>query len=188
MSDEQRAASTSPSSVSRLASVSEPAALAATSGARVGVSHETRQAAARAEHPLEQDAGGQRLLGQGRLELGQVAVGDLADRQRCLERLAVTAEVEQAAVVAASATTTPERPVTCRASWTAIIVASVPELVNRSWSMAGNRPVISSASRSSSSWVAPIDQPRSRRARTASATGSGEWPSSPAVKSPSRSR
>jgi hypothetical protein len=55
--------------------------------------------------------------------------------------------------------TTARRPVIPRASRTALIVASVPELTSRTCSTGATRPMISSASSTSPGVGAPKDRP-----------------------------
>ena len=63
----------------------------------------------------------------------------------------------------------------------------MPELVKRTWSIDSNRAQISAASSTSNGPGAPIAQPRSSWAITASRTAGTSWPNNPAVKLPSRS-
>jgi hypothetical protein len=68
------------------------------------------------------------------------------------------------------------RPVIPRASRTALIVASVPELTSRTRSTGATRPMISSASSTSASVGAPNDRPLPAAVRTASTTAGCAWP------------
>jgi hypothetical protein len=69
-----------------------------------------------------------------------------------------------------------ERPVAARASRTALMVASVPELTMRSLPTAGTRRATSSASATSSAVGAPKEVPRAAAAVTASITRGCAWP------------
>jgi len=68
------------------------------------------------------------------------------------------------------------RPVTPRASRTALMVASVPELTSRTCCTGPTRSMITSASSTSRSVGAPKDSPSSAAARTASTTAGCAWP------------
>jgi len=70
----------------------------------------------------------------------------------------------------------PVRPVAARARRTALIVASVPEVTNRTCSTAGMARAIRSANSTSPSVGAPNDEPASRAFRTASTTLGWAWP------------
>ncbi len=69
-----------------------------------------------------------------------------------------------------------------------MMFASVPELVKRTCSTDGNRPQMSAASFPSFSPTAARLMPRSIAAFTASRMRVSEWPNSPAVYSPQKSR
>ncbi len=80
------------------------------------------------------------------------------------------------------------RPVKARAAISAIRFASVPLLLKRTRSMEGKRSQMSRASRSSASPTAARLTPRPSAAYSAACTRGSEWPNSPAVYSPQRSR
>jgi hypothetical protein len=73
-----------------------------------------------------------------------------------------------------------------RASRIAVIVASVPELTRRTWSI-GVRPTSSAASSTSPSVGVPKLVPRPAAARTASITAGWAWPSSSGPQEQTRS-
>ena len=68
------------------------------------------------------------------------------------------------------------RPVAARASRTAAIVASVPELTRRTISMDGTRRAIASAMSTSSAVGAPNASPDASCRSIAAITAGGRWP------------
>ena len=68
------------------------------------------------------------------------------------------------------------RPVKPRASRTALMVASVPELTMRTRSTGATRPMISAASSVSDGVGAPKDSPSAATRCTASTTAGWAWP------------
>jgi len=68
------------------------------------------------------------------------------------------------------------RPVNPRATRTALITASVPELTRRTFSAEGTADTIISANRTSASVLAPNDVPRAAASVTAWTTRAGAWP------------
>lgn len=68
------------------------------------------------------------------------------------------------------------RPVKPRASRTALMVASVPELTRRTRSTGATRPIISAASSLSAGVGAPNDRPEAAAFATASTTAGWAWP------------
>jgi hypothetical protein len=79
------------------------------------------------------------------------------------------------------------RPVAARARRTALIVASVPLLTNRTTSTEGRAPVTSSASSTSGSQQAPKLSPAPAARRTASTTSGWAWPTMAGPQVPTRS-
>ena len=69
-----------------------------------------------------------------------------------------------------------DRPVNPRASRTALMVASVPELTSRTRCTGATRPTISAASSVSAAVGAPNDRPEAAARCTASTTAGWAWP------------